>query len=70
MTGRIRNLEDFREYLLEGFRANLRAKGIPEDELEDNMPTLVIADEQEWLNTPTTVQMIPTKPRPKKEVTK
>ncbi len=39
MTGRIRTLEDFREYLLEGFRRNLRAKGIPEDELEATLYT-------------------------------
>ena len=67
MTGRIRNSEDFREYLLEHFRANLRAKGISEEELEANMPTeIMMPDEEESLIT---VQMIPTKPRPKKEVT-
>ena len=67
MTGRIRNSEDFREYLREGFRRNLRAKGIPEDELKANMPTeIMVPDEEESLIT---VQMIPTKPRPKKEVT-
>ena len=61
MTGRIRNIHDFREYLLEGFRANLRAKGIPEDELEANMPTeIMMPDEEE---SPITVQFIPRKPK-------
>ena len=61
MTGRIRNLQDFREYLLEGFRRNLRAKGIPEDELEANMPTeIMMPDEEE---SPITVQFIPRKPK-------
>ena len=68
MTWRIRNLQDFKEYLLEGFRANLRAKGIPEDELEANMPTINLMTEEEH-NEPMTVQMIPTKPRPRQEVT-
>ena len=67
MTGRIRTLEDFRERLLEHFRANLRAKGIPEDEVEDHMPTeIMMPDEEE---STFTVQFIPRKPRPKKEVT-
>ena len=50
--------------MLEGFRRNLRAKGIPEDELEANMPTeIMMPDEEESLIT---VQMIPRKPRPKR----
>ena len=61
MTGRIRTLEDFRERLLEHFRANLRAKGIPEDELEANMPReIMMPDEEE---SPITVQFIPRKPK-------
>ena len=63
MTGRIRNIHDFREYLLEGFRKELRAKGIPEDELEAHMPIeIMVPDEEE---STFTVQMIPRKPRPK-----
>ena len=61
MTGRIRTLEDFRQVLREGFRRNLRAKGIPEDELEANMPTeIMMPDEEE---SPITVQFIPRKPK-------
>ena len=61
MTGRIRTLEDFRERLLEVFRRNLGAKGIPEDELEANMPTeIMMPDEEESLIT---VQFIPRKPK-------
>ncbi len=65
----MKDIYEFLKMLKKDMRTDLRAKGIPEDELEDNMPTVVIADEQEWLHTPTTVQMIPTKPRPRKEVT-
>ena len=65
----MKDIYEFLKMLKKDMRADLRVKGIPEDELEDNMPTMVIADEQEWLNTPTTVQMISTKPRPRKEVT-
>ena len=65
----MKDIYEFLKMLKKDMRADLRAKGIPENELEGNMPTLVIADEQEWINTPTTVQMIPTKPRPRKEVT-
>ena len=61
MTGRIRTLEDFRERLLEGFRRNLRAKGIPEDELEAHMPTELMMPDEEV--SPITVQFIPRKPK-------
>ncbi len=60
MTGRIRTLEDFRERLLEGFRRNLRAKGIPEDELEAHIFEIMMPDEEE---SPITVQFIPKKPK-------
>ena len=61
MTGRIRTLEDFRQVLREGMRRNLRAKGIPEDELEANMPTeIMMPDEEE---STVTVQFIPRKPK-------
>ena len=63
MKERIRNTQEFREYLLK----LLRAKGIPEDEVEDHMPReIMVPDEEESLIT---VQMIPRKPGPKKEVT-
>ena len=60
MTGRIRNLEDFRQYLREGMRRHLRAKGVPEDELEAHIFEIMVPDEEE---SPITVQFIPRKPK-------
>ena len=62
MTGRIRNLEDFRQFLREGMRKHLRAKGIHEDELDAHIFEIAVPDEEE---STFTVQMIPRKPRPK-----
>ena len=62
MTGRIKNSEDFRQFLREGMRKHLRAKGIPEDELDAHIFEIAVPDEEE---STFTVQMIPRKPRPK-----
>jgi hypothetical protein len=61
----MKDIYEFLKMLKKDMRAHLRAKGIPEDELEANLPTINLMTEED-LNEPMTVQMIPTKPRPQK----